>query len=280
MSTYFAADSGTLTASRAVIRALSTIATGAGAGTDEVDRAALDLELAAAGAGTLDDPHPRLAQALLAPGRPIAGLTIAKTGFAMPGWLGEGWFAMHVFRSGDEPAPHDQLVSMPADHLPVFLSWLLDLGPRERVDRPDAITVDPAALNRAIALNLGERPVAGVLPEPLDDLFTHRFRDHWIVSSTWPPAPGAPDAILLEVVDTDHGLWDVRRRREDGAAALHALTPVEAFAILCDLIPDSDLVDHTAPRLPLERTPVLGGGLTWVGDVLQAEGDPPPAPPA
>ena len=37
---------------------------------------------------------------------------------------------------------------------------------------------------------------------------------------------------------------------------------------LGDLLPDNDLVDRSAPRLPLEDTPVTGGPLSWVADVL------------
>jgi hypothetical protein len=37
---------------------------------------------------------------------------------------------------------------------------------------------------------------------------------------------------------------------------------------LGDLLPDDHLVDHTQPRLPLEATPVLGGPLEWVAQML------------
>jgi hypothetical protein len=37
---------------------------------------------------------------------------------------------------------------------------------------------------------------------------------------------------------------------------------------LGDLLPDANLVDQSAPRLPLEQTPVTGGPVKWVADVL------------
>jgi hypothetical protein len=37
---------------------------------------------------------------------------------------------------------------------------------------------------------------------------------------------------------------------------------------LGDLLPDGNLVDQSAPRLPLADTPVFGGPVKWVADVL------------
>jgi hypothetical protein len=257
----FDPDTGLLTAPRATIEALARSAAGAGAPED----AGLDAALREAGAGTAADPHPRLAPALIALQRPIVGIRLSKTGYLMPGWVGERVFAMHVYR---KPEGHDdQLVSMPADHIWHFLLWLLGIGPRARGERPAETVVDLPALDRAIALRLGDRPSAGLLPEPLDAAVAQRFRDWWMLSSHWPPAPGHDGAYVIEAVDTDDGLWSVQRL-DDGTAIVRPVTPVSTLQALYDLLPDGDRVDQTAPRLPLEDTPVTGGPLKFVADVL------------
>jgi hypothetical protein len=252
---------GLLTAPRDAIADLARLRTGAA----PVDEDRLDAVLSEAGAGTLREPHPRLAQALLALERPIVGLMIGKTGYGMPGWIGEGVFALHVFRGLD--GADDQLVSMPADHMAHFLVWLLSIGPRPGADRQGETTVDLDTLNRAIALRLGDRPSAGLLPEPLDGSVAERFRDWWMATARWPPAEGAPYNIALEVIDTDDGLWSVQRR-EDGRAVVRPVAPAQTFIGLGELIPDGDLVDQSAPRLPVEVTPVDGGPVAWVAEVL------------
>jgi hypothetical protein len=252
----FSPETGILTASREEIGTLAAVATGGGGG--DVD----DL-LARVGAGTLADPHPKLADAVAPLRRPIVGVRLAKTGYLMPGWVGEGRFTLHVYRGGDD----DQLVSMPADHLVHFLLWLLDIGPRPRDERPAETAVDSERLNRAVALRLGDRPSDGLLPEPLDSAVAQGFRDWWLASSHWPAAAGAPGKLMIEVVDTDAGLWSVEQR-EDGTAIVRPVRPLATMLALGDLLPDGNLVDQSAPRLPLEVTPVTGGPVKWVADVL------------
>jgi hypothetical protein len=254
--------SGVLTASRADIGALVTLVTGA-AGAADADAVAVDAMLADAGAGSLADPHPRLAEALAPLRRPIVGVRLGKTGFVMPGWIGEGRFTLHAYRGGDD----DQLVSMPGEHIVHFLLWLLKIGPRPRDPRPAETRVDADVLNRAVALRLGGRPSEGLLPEPLDAAVAHGFRDWWLASSNWPPAPGAQGSIALEAIDTDAGLWSVQQL-DDGTAVVRPVTPLSTMLALGDLVPDAGLVDSGAPRLPLEDTPVLGGPISWVADVL------------
>jgi hypothetical protein len=255
----FNPDTGVLTAPRDTIGALATLAVGAG----EADAALVDEALEAAGAGTLEQPHARLAEALAPLRRPIVGIVLGKTGYAMPGWVGEGRFTLHAYRGGDD----DQLVSMPGDHLVHFLLWLLDISPRPRDPRPPETAVDGAALDRAVALRLGGRPADGLLPEPLDAAVTKGFRDWWLASARWPPAPGARGDLVLEAIDTDAGLWSIQRL-EDGTAIVRPVTPLSTMLALGELVPEANLVDQTAPRLPLADTPVLGGPLAWVADVL------------
>jgi hypothetical protein len=257
---WFNPETGLLTAPRETIGALATIVTGAG----EADAAAVDGVLAAAGAGSLADPHPRLAEALLPMRSPIVGIRLGKTGYVMPGWVGNGRFTLHVYRGGDD----DQLVPMPAEHLVHFLLWLLDIGPRSRDPRPEETTVDAAALDRAVALRLGDRASEGLLPEPLDSAIAHGFRDWWLASSRWTPAPGARGELMLEAVDTDAGLWSVQRLEDGGTAIVRPVTPMATMLALGDLLPDNDLIDQSAPRLALESTPVLGGPARWVREVL------------
>jgi hypothetical protein len=255
----FDPGTGLLTAPRETIGALATIVTGAG----EADGAAVDAALAAAGAGSLAQPHPKLAEALTPMRRPIIGIRLGKTGYVMPGWIGEGRFTLHVYRGGHD----DQLVPMPAEHLVHFLLWLLDIGPRPRDPRPEETTLEGTALDRAVALRLGDRPSEGLLPEPLDAAIAHGFRDWWLASSRWTPAPGAPGDLMLEAVDTDAGLWSVQRL-EDGTAIVRPVTPMSTMLALGDLLPDNRLIDRGAPRLALESTPVLGGPASWVAGAL------------
>ncbi len=255
----FNAETGILTASRDEIGALVAWATGAA----EADAGAVDAMLGQAGAGSLERPHVKLTDALAPLRRPIVGVRLAKTGYLMPGWVGEGRFTLHVYRNGDD----DQLVSMPAEHLVHFLLWLLDIGPRPRDERPAETSVDSDALSRAVALRLGDRPSEGLLPEPLDSAVAHGFRDWWLASSHWPAAEGATGKVMLEAIDTDAGLWSVQQL-EDGTAVVRPVTPLSTMLALGDLLPDGNLVDQSAPRLPLEDTPVLGGPVKWVADVL------------
>lgn len=261
MTPAFDTTTGMLTADREAIRALVTLATGAG----EADRAAVDAMLAAAGAGSFESPHLRLTDALAPLRRPIVGLRLGKTGYLMPGWVGEGRFTLHVHRH--EHGRDDQLVSAPAGHLVHFLLWLLQIGPRPRDERPAETAVESAVLNRAVALRLGDRPSAGLLPEPLDSAIAHGFRDWWLANARWPAAEGAPGSIVLEAIDTDAGLWSVQQL-EDGTAIVRPVTPLSTMLALGDLLPDANLVDQSAPRLPLEDTPVLGGPVAWVADAL------------
>ena len=244
-------ETGILTATREQIGALAAWATGTAEADPVVD--ALLAEL----------PDLKASDALAPLRRPIVGVRLAKTGYLMPGWVGEGRFTLHVYRNGDD----DQLVSMPAEHLVHFLLWLLDIGPRPRDERPAETAVHSDRLSRAVALALGDRPSEGLLPEPLESAVAHGFRDWWLASSHWPAAPGAPGKIMLEAIDTDAGLWSVQQL-EDGTAIVRPVTPLSTMLALGDLLPDSDLVDKSAPRLPLEETPVYGGPVKWVGEVL------------
>src|SRR4051794_12187650 len=140
--------------------------------------------------------------------------------------------------------------------------------PRPRPPAPAETTVDAEVLNRAVALRLGGRPSAGLLPEPLDSAIAGGFRDWWLATARWPAAPGKPGSIALEAIDTDAGLWSVQQL-EDGSAIVRPVTPLSTMLALGDLVPDGDLVDPGAPRLPLEETPVLGGPVQWVADVLR-----------
>ncbi len=256
----FDAATGLLTAPRDTIAALATIVTGAGEG----DPVAVDAALGAAGAGSLADPHPRLAAALAPMSAPIIGVRLGKTGYVMPGWVGQGRFTLHVYRGGDD----DQLVPMPAEHLAHFLVWLLDIGPRPRDPRPGETTVDAAALDRAVAYRLAERPSEGLLPEPLDSAIAHGFRDWWLASSRWTPAPDAPGEIMLEAVDTDAGLWSVQRLEDGTTAIVRPVTPISTFLALGDLLPSNHLIDAGAKRLAPDLTPVVGGPAAWVNQAL------------
>jgi hypothetical protein len=250
---------GLLTAPREVIASLATIVTGAGA----ADASSVDAVLASAGAGSLADPHPKLAEALTPLRTPLIGVRLGKTGYVMPGWIGEGRFTLHAYRGGDD----DQLVSMPAEHLVHFLLWLLDISPRSRDPRPPETAVDGDVLNRAVALRLGGRPSEGLLPEPLDAAVAGGFRDWWLANARWTPAEGAPGELTLEAVDTDAGLWSIQRL-EDGSAIVRPVTPASTMLALGDLLPDNGLIAPGAPRLPLESTPVRGGPIAWVAEVL------------
>ena len=58
------------------------------------------------------------------------------------------------------------------------------------------------------------------------------------------------------------------QRLEDGTAIVRPVTPMSTMLALGDLLPDNGLIDVDAPRLSLDATPVLGGPVAWVADVL------------
>ncbi len=73
---------------------------------------------------------------------------------------------------------------------------------------------------------------------------------------------------MLEAVDTDAGLWSIQRLEDGTTAILRPVTPFSTFLALGDLLPSNHLIDASAPRLALERTPVVGGHAAWVTQAL------------
>jgi hypothetical protein len=119
----FDASTGSIEAPREWIDSVVDCSLGWG---DDDRRSVVDADLGEAGAGTLADPHPRLADLLSPLSHPVVGLRVGRDGYAMPAWVGEGRFAIHVPRG-----PRSQLIGASAEHLTRFLTGLLEIGPRD-----------------------------------------------------------------------------------------------------------------------------------------------------
>lgn len=137
----------------------------------------------------------------------------------------------------DVPRPDGttQRSTIPAIFVPDALARLNDVSPRARIEPAVTARLSPGDLATAIATRSAARTalepeVADVLERSLQTL-----REHWRIEARWRPAAGSPGVRVVEVVDTDLGLWSVV---PDGdAVELWPTTPTRVFGELSVLLP-------------------------------------------
>lgn len=161
-------------------------------------------------AGVLDEsgkPPPAVLDALEAMAHPEAAtLELSYSGKAMLGWAGYPDAALLL------PAGEDgrrRLVSVPVSLLPESLSRLVDLRWRPRPQLARSVPYYEGAL-------------AGI-------------RRHWQLSAAWMLEDGTPATRVLEVVDTESGLW-MLRPSEDGGLMAWPSTSTSVFRCIVRLV--------------------------------------------
>jgi hypothetical protein len=186
--------------------------------------------LAAAGALVDGRPHPSLGPALQAFEAPICRMRLERGTRSGAVWATPAAVALLVPRDG-----RLQLSSLPPLFLPDALARLNDLGPRPRIEPARAIALEPGALATAVATRSVsaaglDDEAAGLLQQTLDVM-----REHWRVEARWQPTRESPGVRVVEVIDTDAGMWSVI---PDGSRVeLWPTTPTKVFQGLAGLLP-------------------------------------------
>jgi hypothetical protein len=217
VSVEFSEASGTLLAPEAVIDGLL-------AGADPTPA------LAAAGAIVDGAPHPSLEPALQAVEQALCRMRLERGERTGAVWASPAVCAILVPQEG-----RLRLSSFPTLFLPDALARVNDLGPRPRIEPARTIAIAPGDLANAIAT----RSAAGAgLPEDERELLQTTLdglREHWRVEARWEPSPESPGVRVVEVVDTDAGMWSVI---PDGSRVeLWPTTPTKVFRALGGLLP-------------------------------------------
>ena len=145
-------------------------------------------------------------------------LEMARGGRTGYGWAGARLAAL-VVPAGERWTLH----VVPVEFVPDVLARLNGLGPRSERRLASPVRFDPELLARAVAT--GEHEVARGL------------REHWRVDALWPAGPERVSRRVVEVLDTQDGLWLVTP--VDGQVELAHVRATEVFRRLCGLLPSS-----------------------------------------
>jgi hypothetical protein len=209
----FSPDTGTLLAPRDAVRAL--LADG------DVDG------LADAGGVADGQLHPALEAARRAASGALATMRLERGGREGAAWAAPDGAAIAVPR----PDERWQLSAMPVLYLPDALARLNDVGPRPRIEPAVSISLSAGDLARALASR--EYDSEPVFAETLA-----RLREHWRIESRWEPAERSAGVRVLEVIDSDAGMWLVIP--SDPTVELWPTTPTAVFRLITGLFPRDD----------------------------------------
>jgi hypothetical protein len=221
VSADFDADSGLLVASEAAVAALRAGAERAPAGW---------AELEAAGAVTGGVPHPALQPALEAMRSPVCALDLQRGDRRGAGWVDAQVAAMLL----PEPDGRRKLVDVPTPFLPAALARMNELGPRPRAEPAIRLRFETSELLELLARGRDTRdrpePDASTVARLLAGL-----REHWRAEARWPPARDSPGRRVVEVIDTDAGLWLVVP--DEPTVELWPTTPTDVWTQLAGILP-------------------------------------------
>jgi len=202
--------------------------------------------------------HPEVEAALAPMERPVCELEVRESGRLVEGWMSREAVSF-VY-----PA-HEDLVDVAVIHpslVPWSLASLVGLEPRPRTEvaidlllvREDierllsAKVYDPAAVRGPS----GDEPAATVARAM--DRIVAGLRGRWRAEARWVNRDGQPAGRVVEVIDTDDGLWLVEPA--DREMKLRAITPTMAWRLLINMPPWIDEVDseasgvHAGARVP------------------------------
>ena len=221
MSADFDAETGLLVASEAAVAALR-------AGAEATPDGWAELE--AAGAVTGGVPHPALRPALEAMRSPVCGLDLQRGDRRGSGWV-DGQVAAMVL---PEPDGRRKLVDVPTPFLPAALARMNELGPRPRIEPAVRLRFDVSELLELLARRRDTRhrpePEGAAVATLLSGL-----REHWRAEARWPPARDSPGRRVVEVIDTEAGLWLVVP--DEPTVELWPTTPTDVWMQLAGLLP-------------------------------------------
>jgi hypothetical protein len=133
-----------------------------------------------------------------------------------------------------------QEIVVPPDFVPEALARLNDVGPRPRAEGSGRLRVSVAGLATALATrDAAAAELSGPDADALRGVLA-ALREHWRVEARWTPAEESPGVRVVEVLDTDAGMWLVV---PDGDhVELWPSTPTMVFRSLCALLPrDAEL---------------------------------------
>jgi hypothetical protein len=147
---------------------------------------------------------------------------------------GRGWVDAHTAVLA-VPAPDGEPrhVQLPPRFLPDALARVNDLAPRPRWEPAERLRLGAGELAEILATRDAAR--AGLVAGDAAERLVDALREHWSVTATWEPAPGSTGARVVEVLDTDAGLWLVVP--DDPGVELWPTTPTAVFRLLCALLP-------------------------------------------
>ena len=221
MSADFDAETGLLVASEAALAALRS-------GADATPDGWAELEAAGAVAGGM--PHPALQPALEAMRSPVCALDLQRGDRRGSGWVDAQVAAMLL----PEPDGRRKLVDVPTPFLPAALARMNELGPRPRVERAVRLRFEVPELLELLARRRDSRdrpePDASAVAALLAGL-----REHWRAEARWPPAQGSAGRRVVEVIDTEAGLWLVVP--DEPTVELWPTTPTDVWRQLAGILP-------------------------------------------
>lgn len=212
-------------------------------------------ELALGGLLKGEQLHPRL--------RPVAE-TLARPSIRLhldypsSGRDCDGWFtaSLAVFITRDRTDEQLGTVSgLPLGLVPAALARLVRLGPRPRPKVTDPIELD-AGLVEALLSPGGGFTASQIeaLIEPSEEVMaawlevlaamSEAIRGRWRLGLWWNSPSERPVARLIEVVDTDRGLFLLTRRprgpRRTRRYELRPVSPTQVWRLLCALLPPAE----------------------------------------
>jgi hypothetical protein len=162
--------------------------------------------------------------------RPVCSLDLQRGDRRGAGWVDAQVAAMLL----PEPDGRVKLVDVPTPFLPAALARMNELGPRPRIEPAVRLRFDVAELLELLAR--GRDPRAR--PEPEASAVTRLlagFREHWRAEARWPPAQDSAGRRVVEVIDTDAGLWLVVP--DEPTVELWPATPTGVWLQLAGILP-------------------------------------------
>ncbi len=188
--------------------------------------------LAAVGAIVDGRPHESMLDAFAAVAEPACELSIVYGDRWARAWVDTRFTALLIpaARPSDE---RRQLLALPTAFLPDALARLVDLGPPflARTSSVAPFVLSPGELARLLA---GDEAELGETGRAL----VEGRRGHWRIESRWVGESGAPQARVLEVVDTEGGPWCVVPR--NGQVELQPATSSQVWNGLKQLLPRAE----------------------------------------
>ncbi len=144
----------------------------------------------------------------------------------------------------------EEEIVVPTPFLPDALARLNDLGPRPRPDPAVRLRFAAGELAAVLAERSAPRAAAlfGAQSERLAaERLVAELREHWRIEARWEPSGGSPGVRVVEVLDTDGGLWLVV---PDGdAVELWPTTPTTVWRLLAGLLPRDDELSGRPPSM-------------------------------